>query len=104
MSSFRAGGQPLCIVLLTYVRALEEVDAQMAAHVAWLEAGFAQGAFIVAGRREPRTGGVIVMRGTRTDVERIAATDPFVTSGVATAEVVAFNASFAADVLGDWLA
>ncbi|MGJ3626227.1 hypothetical protein AB5I41_03370 [Sphingomonas sp. MMS24-JH45] len=38
MSRHRSDG-PLCLILLTYVQPLEEVDAQMAAHVAWLEAG-----------------------------------------------------------------
>ncbi|MDR6787528.1 uncharacterized protein YciI [Sphingomonas sp. BE138] len=103
MTGFRASGD-LCVVLLSYVRPLDEVDAQMAAHVAWLEQGFGQGVFLVAGRRAPRTGGVIVMRGERAAVERVVATDPFVTSGVATAEVVAFNASFAATDLHAWLA
>ena len=54
MTVFRAGGE-LCVVLLSYVRPLDEVDAQMAAHVAWLEQGFEQGVFLVAGRRTPRT-------------------------------------------------
>lgn len=103
MSRFRSDG-PLCVVLLTYTRPLNEVDAQMAAHVAWLDAGFAQGAFLIAGRRDPRTGGVIVMRGDRDAVARVMATDPFVTSGVATAEIVPFNASFAATELHGWLA
>lgn len=103
MTGFRAGGE-LCVVLLSYVRPLDEVDAQMAAHVAWLEQGFGQSVFLVAGRRTPRTGGVVVMRGTREAVERVVATDPFVTSGVATAEVVPFSASFAATELHGWLA
>ncbi len=94
MTRFRSQGA-LCLVLLTYVRPLEEVDAQMPAHVAWLEAGLREGAFLIAGRRDPRTGGVILMRGTAEDARRIAATDPFVTRGVAEAEVIAFNASFA---------
>jgi hypothetical protein len=44
-----------------------------------------------------------VARGTRAAVERVAATDPFVTSGVATATVVPFNASFAAGAIREWL-
>lgn len=103
MTGFRAAGA-LCVVLLSYVRPLDEVDAQMAAHVAWLDEGFAQGVFLVAGRRTPRSGGVIVMRGEREAVERVVATDPFVTSGVATVEVVLFSASFAATELHGWLA
>ena len=94
MSAYRASGA-LCLILIDYVRPLPEV--------AWLDAGFDQDAFLVAGRREPRTGGVIVARGTRAAVERVAATDPFVTSGVATATVVPFNASFAAGAIREWL-
>ena len=103
MSGYRTGGT-LCLALLTYVRPLEEVDAQMTAHVAWLEQGLAAGTILVAGRRDPRTGGVILMRGSRDAVEAVAATDPFVTSGVATAEVIAFNASFAQTALADLIA
>lgn len=103
MSEFRASG-PLCLILLRYVKPLDAVDAQMAAHVAWLDRGFAEGVFVVAGRRDPRTGGVILCRGKAREVEALAQSDPFVTSGVATIEVVAFNASFAAPALADLLA
>ena len=103
MSAFRSSGA-LCVILLDYIRPLADVDAQMNAHVAWLEAAFSGRAFLLGGRRGPRTGGVIVARGTREDVEAIAATDPFVTSGVATAQVVAFDARFAAAAVREWLA
>ncbi|WP_022685826.1 YciI family protein [Sphingomonas phyllosphaerae] len=102
MSTFRTSGD-MCAVLLSYVRPLDEVDAQLAAHVAWLEQGFAEGVFLIAGRRQPRSGGVIVMRGARAAVDAVMATDPFVASGVATFEVVPFSASFAATPLHDWL-
>jgi uncharacterized protein YciI len=94
----------MCLILLTYVRPLDEVDALLPAHAAWLEQGFAQGVFLLAGRRDPRTGGVIVVRGARDAVAAVADTDPFVAGGVATAEIVAFSASFAADAVRDWLA
>ena len=87
---------PLSLILLTYVAPLGEVDAQMKAHVDWLEVGFDEGVFLLAGRRNPRTGGVILARGPADEVTEVAKSDPFVTSGVATVEVVAFNASFAA--------
>ena len=103
MSAYRAD-RPLCVILLSYVRPLDEVDAAMKAHVAWLERGFAEGVFVVAGRQEPRTGGVILVRGRRAEAEALAASDPFVTGGVATAEVVQFNASFAAPALAGMLA
>jgi uncharacterized protein YciI len=94
---------PLCLIVLTYVKPLEEVDALLPAHVAWLEQGYAQGLFLVAGRRVPRTGGVIVARGEREAVEALAATDPLVKSGIATIEVIAFTATSAAPAIADLL-
>ncbi len=98
IEQYRADGH-LCLILLNYEHPLDDVDAQMAAHVAFLERGFAEGVFLVAGRREPRTGGVIPCRGVAEDIEALAQTDPFVTSGVATVEVVEFKAGFAVDAI-----
>ena len=82
------------VLLLTYVKPLAEVDALMPEHVAWLDEQYAAGRFLVSGRRIPRTGGVIVARGDdRDEIEALAATDPFVSGGVATCEVIRFRAS-----------
>ena len=92
----RVDAAPVSIVTLTYVVPLDAVDAQMKAHVAWLQAAIDAGLLLVAGRQVPRVGGVIVFRGHRAEVEALVATDPFVTSGVATATVIEIAASFAA--------
>lgn len=99
----RVDAVPVCVVTLTYVQPIEAVDAQMKAHVAWLEGGFDEGVLLLAGRQVPRTGGIVLCRGRRAEVEAYAASDPFVTSGVATAAVVELAASFAADGLADLL-
>jgi uncharacterized protein YciI len=84
----------LFVLLLTYVRPLAEVDALMREHVAWLNEHYDAGRFLVSGRRIPRTGGVIVARGDdRAEIEALAASDPFVSGGVATCEVIQFRAS-----------
>jgi uncharacterized protein YciI len=86
------------VLLLSYVRPVEEVDALMREHMAWLNEQYDAGRFVVSGRQVPRTGGVIVARGDdREEIERIAASDPFVTGGVATCEVIQFRASQTAD-------
>lgn len=95
---------PLTLVLLTYTAGLDAVDALMADHVAWLGKGFAEGLIVVAGRRTPRTGGVILFRGEADAVAKIAATDPFVAGGVASVDVIGFNASLAAPALAELLA
>jgi len=82
------------VLLLTYVKPLEEVDALMRKHMAWLNDHYDAARFVVSGRRIPRTGGVIVARGDdRKEMESIAASDPFVSGGVATVEVIQFRAS-----------
>ena len=91
---FRASG-PLSLIVLHYDKPLPAIDALMPEHLAWLETGFAQGLFLVAGRQNPRTGGVILCRGDKARVAALAQTDPFVTQGAATASVIEFNASFA---------
>jgi uncharacterized protein YciI len=82
------------VLLLTYTRPLDEVDALMRKHMAWVNEHYAAGRFVVSGRQVPRRGGVIVARGDdRDEMERIAASDPFVAGGVATCEVIQFRAS-----------
>ncbi len=88
---------PLCLITLRYVVPLEEVDQHMPAHIAWLAKGYEEGIFLVSGRQVPRTGGVILSRGHKREVEALTATDPFVSSGSAVAEVIEFTASMAAD-------
>jgi uncharacterized protein YciI len=86
------------VLLLSYVSPLEEVDALMREHVAWLNRHYDAGRFVVSGRRVPRTGGVFLARGDdRDEIECIAASDPFVSGGVATCEVIQFRASQTAD-------
>lgn len=95
---------PVCLILINYVVPLDEVDRNMKAHIAWLERGYDEGLFLLSGRRNPRTGGVIVCRGRKAEVEALAASDPFVTSGAATIEVIEFNASWATDAVAAILA
>jgi uncharacterized protein YciI len=100
---FARTAAPLCVVTLTYVADLGEIDAAIDGHVAWLTKGYEDGVILASGRRTPRTGGVILMRGEREAVEAIAATDPFVAGGLATIMVTPFVASMAAPVLADLL-
>src|SRR4051794_15691105 len=66
----------------------------MREHVAWLDEHYASGRFVVSGRRVPRTGGVIFRRGDdRTEMEALAAADPFVRDGAATREGIQFRGS-----------
>lgn len=94
---------PLCVVVLTYGSDLAAVDALLDRHLEWLRQQYGEGWVLASGRRSPRTGGVIICRGGRDAVEAMAATDPFVTSGIATAQVIPFTASMAAPGLAGLL-
>ena len=82
------------VILLTYVKPLDEIDKLMKAHMAFLNKQYSDGIFVVSGRRIPRSGGVILASGDDEAVIRdIVDQDPFVSSGAATAEIIRFNAS-----------
>lgn len=81
------------IVMLSYSD-VDRVDALMREHVRFLEKGFRAGVFLAAGRRNPRTGGVILARSpSRGDLEEVLGHDPFVREGAATFEIVEFRTS-----------
>jgi uncharacterized protein YciI len=82
------------VIELLYKAPLDEIDAAMAAHVAFLKKHYASGHFLVSGRKIPRDGGIIIAAGSsREEIEAIVRADPFVTRGLADVRVVEFRAS-----------
>jgi uncharacterized protein YciI len=82
------------IIELTYKASLEQVDAQMKPHMAFLNRHYASGHFLVSGRKIPRDGGIIVAVGnSREEIEAIAAQDPFCRHGLADFRVIEFRVS-----------
>ena len=81
------------VVILEYVADLAEIDAALPAHGTWLEEQYERGLFIASGRREPRTGGIILANGTRKEVETAIAADPFAMRKLARHTVIEFHPS-----------
>ncbi|HTQ05498.1 MAG TPA: YciI family protein [Polyangiaceae bacterium] len=81
------------VIELVYKAALEEIDAHMKAHVAFLNKYYEAGNFLVSGRKIPRDGGIILARGTRDEIERIIQEDPFHRHGLADFRIIEFRAS-----------
>lgn len=75
------------ILSLTYVKPTEEADRLMQPHMDWVNEGYDRGMFLASGRKNPRTGGVILARGERAEVEAYVAADPFTIESVALYEV-----------------
>lgn len=92
------------VVTLRYLVDLDEVDAVLPEHVAWLDQQYADGVFLASGRQVPRAGGVILAAGTtRADLDRRLALDPFGRRGLAAHDVVEFVPSRVADGLAQLL-
>ncbi|WP_334175431.1 YciI family protein [Pseudoxanthobacter sp.] len=86
------------VVTLTYKVPLAEIEAHLEEHVAFLERRFADGTLIAAGRRVPRTGGVILARGDdEAALRAVLAEDPFVRFDLAEVALTAFTTTRAAE-------
>jgi uncharacterized protein YciI len=86
------------VIELTYKAELAEIDAHMAAHVAFLKKYYASGNFLISGRKIPRDGGIILAVGkSQEQVEAIIEEDPFHKLGLADFRVIQFRASQRAD-------
>lgn len=100
MPTSTLGGMANLFVLdITYLADVSEVDRHMAEHREFLREHYADGTLLASGRKEPRTGGIILARGAREDIEKLVAADPFSIHGVARYEVTEFIPTMTADLL-----
>lgn len=79
-------------VSLHYLRSLNEVEAHLSAHRAWLDRHYASGELLASGPKVPRTGGVLLVRAMpRPRLDALLASDPFAQAGVAKYEITEFE-------------
>ena len=76
------------IVSLHYLAPLTKVDAYIPEHIAFLDEHYAKGHFLLSGRKEPRTGGVILANvDSRDMLDCILVEDPFFREKLARYEI-----------------
>jgi uncharacterized protein YciI len=80
----------LFIIDLHYVADLAEVDHHTGGHMGFIKRNYDAGHFLLSGRKEPRTGGVILARGNRADIEALIDSDPFRQHGLAEYTITEF--------------
>ncbi|ERI91839.1 hypothetical protein HMPREF1982_02882 [Clostridiales bacterium oral taxon 876 str. F0540] len=79
------------ILMLKYIKSLEEVDKELKPHVDYLEKYYSLKKFICSGRRNPRVGGVILCNAKdMEEVQAIIKEDPFYINKIAEYEIVEF--------------
>ena len=77
------------VVLLKFADNRSQASQFMDSHNAWLQRGFDDGVFVLAGSLQPGRGGAIVAQGTElADLQRRVEEDPFVRRGVVAAEIL----------------
>ena len=92
------------VIELKYKVPLEEIDALMKEHIAFLNKYYKAGNFIVSGRKVPRDGGIIIANATdKKAIEKIMKQDPFYKNKLATFSITEFLASQKTPVLKDVL-
>ena len=66
------------IMMLSYLQPIDEVEKYLSQHINYLDKYYGLGHFIASGRKEPRTGGVILCRAdNKEEVIAIMKEDPF---------------------------
>ncbi|REC49587.1 YciI family protein [Chryseobacterium pennipullorum] len=79
------------IVSLTYKVPLDAIEQHLSKHNDFLNTYYNSGYFIASGRKEPRTGGIILCNAmSRNEVKRIIKEDPFYIHGIADYDITEF--------------
>lgn len=89
------------IVFLRFSAARDQAGRLMQSHKDWIQRGFDEGVFLLAGSIQPQAGGAILAHGVTFDAlqERVNR-DPFVTEDVVQAEIVEVSPSRADERFG----
>ncbi len=79
------------IASLNYIKSLNEVEKYLEEHVKFLEKYYEMGKFVCSGRKNPRTGGIILLNAENlSEVEKIISEDPFNIHKIAEYEIIEF--------------
>jgi len=82
------------IVLLKFSSNKDQVSAHLDGHKAWLQRGFDDGVFILAGTLKPMVGGGLLAHNTTAEALQARVNDdPFVVQDVVTAEIIEMSPS-----------
>ncbi len=86
------------VINITYKANLTVVDMYLKQHKKYLAEYREKGVFLTSGRKNPRTGGVILAQAeSREELDRILKRDPFYWNNIAKYEVTEFEPAMIAD-------
>lgn len=80
------------LLIVTYTKSIDEVSKHIETHAEWVKKYFAEGAFIAAGPKKDKNGGVIFAKNIDREIlDKILAEDSYIKSDVASYTVVDFD-------------
>ena len=75
----------------TYKKPIEEIEKNLAEHIKFLDKYYENKKFLISGRRNPRTGGIILVNSdSLEEVSQIIREDPFYVNNLADYEIIEF--------------
>ncbi|HBI93682.1 MAG TPA: GTP cyclohydrolase [Terrisporobacter glycolicus] len=83
----------MVIVNITYTVELKKIEQKLEEHIGFLNKYYANNKFICSGRKNPRTGGIILCNADKEEVSRIIKEDPFYINNLGNYEIIEFEAS-----------
>jgi uncharacterized protein YciI len=87
------GRKLMFVILLTYLKPLEDVERVVVPHRAYLDELYQKNVLLASGPQIPRTGGVLIARGgqSKDELQFLLSQDPFSIEGIAKYEVIEFD-------------
>lgn len=80
------------VILLHYLKPIEDVERVVVPHRAYLDSLYAQGVLLASGPQIPRTGGVLLAKGMdKGALWDLLKKDPFYTEGIAEYKLIEFD-------------
>lgn len=87
-------------ILLRFSNNKSQAKDYMESHKEWIQRGFDDGVFLMAGSLQPSMGGYILAHNTpKDDLHQRVSEDPFVAEGVVVAEILEMSPNKAVDRL-----
>ncbi len=79
------------IISLTYKSSIENIERLIPQHNIFLNKHYESGHFIASGRKDPRTGGIIIANAaSKNEIEQIISEDPFYIHEAAAYDITEF--------------
>ncbi|TNF66983.1 MAG: hypothetical protein EP298_07645 [Gammaproteobacteria bacterium] len=93
----------LYLIDITFTKSLDEINLILDEHRAYLRSFLSDnGLLLAAGPKTPRTGGILIAKGDRAEINAFIQNDPYNLHGLADYKVTAFDPITRQEFLSQW--